>query len=217
MESETDSFLADFGSEENIAQRIQEEMKARGWSQAKLSKEMAARGYPIHQSAISKIINPPGGDGRRSVSVDEALGLAKTFGIELADLLVPSYVIALKRSDQKFFQRVEGGAHTARQLLEAEYSLPGLAERVAKACQDEERGPARVEALRRDYERLKPIVASLDTSGPSANGDPDPFGRGKYDPDTGVSEYYIDSDAGRFRFIQEVLDRLDKGSANDGE
>jgi hypothetical protein len=217
MELEIDTFLADFGSEDNIPQRIQEEMKARGWSQAKLSKEMAARGYPIHQSAISKIINPPGGDGRRSVTVDEALGFAKTFGIELADLLVPSHIIALKRSDQRFFQRVEGGAHTAQKLIGAEYSLPGQADSVAEACQDEERGAARVEALRRDYERLKPIVESLDTSGPAANGDPDPFGRGKYDPETGASEYYIDSDAGRFRFIQEVLDRLDKRSANDGK
>lgn len=212
----SDEQLLNYGREENIAQRIEEEMKSRGWSQVKLAKEMAARGYPIHQSAISKIIRPPSGDNRRSVSVDEALGFAKTFNVDLVDLLVPDHLIKLKRSDQKFDLDVANGAGAASDLIQNELRLSRLVDYVVDACTDEERGAARVEALRLEHERLKPLIHSLDTSRASPNGDPDPFGRGKYDPEVG-SEYYLDVPAGRFRFIQEVLNRLDKRTSQDGK
>jgi transcriptional regulator with XRE-family HTH domain len=74
--------------EDHVASRIEYEIDRRGWSQERLAAEMAEVGHPLHQSAISKIINPKGGR-RRTVSVDEALGFAKVFGISLEDLLLP--------------------------------------------------------------------------------------------------------------------------------
>ncbi|MET8987736.1 helix-turn-helix transcriptional regulator [Nonomuraea wenchangensis] len=75
------------GPETNIALRIEYEMRRRGWSQERLSKEMADAGCPIHQSSISKILNPRG--KRRTISVDEAVAFAKVFGTTLDDVLLP--------------------------------------------------------------------------------------------------------------------------------
>lgn len=74
-------------SEDNLAARIAYEMHQRGWSQERMATAMTAVGRPIHQSAISKIINPKG--RRRSISVDEALAVAAVFDTPLDDLLVP--------------------------------------------------------------------------------------------------------------------------------
>lgn len=77
------------GDERELAGRLQVEREARGWSQAELSKRMAAAGHPIHQSAISKIETPPK-DGRRAISINEAIGFSKVFGIALGELLLPT-------------------------------------------------------------------------------------------------------------------------------
>lgn len=82
--------------EENLAHRIEYEMQGRGWSQERLATEMAAVGHPIHQSAISKIINPKGGK-RRTISVDEAVGFARVFETDLESLLLP---VAIARNDE---------------------------------------------------------------------------------------------------------------------
>jgi transcriptional regulator with XRE-family HTH domain len=74
--------------ERYLAFRINYEMKRRGWSQERLANEMAKAGHPLHQSAISKILNAKDGK-RRTISVDEALGFAKVFGSPLESLLLP--------------------------------------------------------------------------------------------------------------------------------
>lgn len=75
-------------SEGNLARRISWEMEQRGWSQERVAKEMTNVGYPLHQSSVSKIINPKDGK-RRSISVDDAIGFAKIFGVTLDNLLIP--------------------------------------------------------------------------------------------------------------------------------
>ncbi|WP_157430640.1 helix-turn-helix domain-containing protein [Actinomadura macra] len=74
--------------EENLAERIEYEMRHRRWSQERLAAEMAKAGHPIHQSAISKIIKPKDGK-RRTISVDEAIGFAKVFETSLEGLMSP--------------------------------------------------------------------------------------------------------------------------------
>lgn len=74
--------------EDNVAERIAWEMHQRGWSQERLAKEMTKVGHPFHQTSISKIVNPADGK-RRSISVDDALGFAKVFGVPVTDLLLP--------------------------------------------------------------------------------------------------------------------------------
>lgn len=73
--------------EENIAGHIEYEMKLRGWSQERLAHRMRLIGYPVHQSAISKILNPQNGQ-RRKISVDEAIAFARVFDIPLDKLLL---------------------------------------------------------------------------------------------------------------------------------
>lgn len=76
--------------EENVARRIEYEMQQRGWSQERLAKEMSEAGFPVHQSAISKIINRRDGK-RRTIGVDEAIGFAKVFGVSLESLVAPIF------------------------------------------------------------------------------------------------------------------------------
>lgn len=80
--------LGDFGSEDHLAAHIATRLEKLGWSQDKLAKEMSKAGVPIPQSAISKIVKPAAG-GRRAITVDEALGFAKVFGVPLDELLLP--------------------------------------------------------------------------------------------------------------------------------
>jgi transcriptional regulator with XRE-family HTH domain len=76
------------GGERWLAKRIQDERRVRGMSQADLARAMAEYGYPVHQSAISKIEKPPR-TGPRAISIDEAIGFSKVFGIPLGELLLP--------------------------------------------------------------------------------------------------------------------------------
>lgn len=87
--------------EMNVALRVEYEMRHRGWSQERLSKEMADAGCPIHQSSISKIINPRG--KRRTISVDEVVAFAKVFDTTLDDMLLPLEVA----QSQEIHQLVE--------------------------------------------------------------------------------------------------------------
>ena len=80
--------VASRGNERFLAERVLDERKQRGWSQAQLSKELAKVGSPLQQSAISKIESPPKGE-RRSISIGEAIGFARVFGIPLGELLLP--------------------------------------------------------------------------------------------------------------------------------
>ncbi|MCA2188354.1 helix-turn-helix domain-containing protein [Nonomuraea cavernae] len=76
-------------SEENVALRIAWEMRRRGWSQERMAQELTNAGCPTHQSAISKIVNPKPDGSRRAISVDEAITLARVFGIALEELPLP--------------------------------------------------------------------------------------------------------------------------------
>ncbi|MEV0632130.1 helix-turn-helix domain-containing protein [Nonomuraea wenchangensis] len=76
-------------SEENVALRLAWEMRRRGWSQDRMAQELTNAGCPTHQSAISKIVNSKPDGSRRSISVDEAIAMAKVFGIPLEELPLP--------------------------------------------------------------------------------------------------------------------------------
>ncbi|PRX48968.1 helix-turn-helix protein [Nonomuraea fuscirosea] len=76
-------------SEENVALRVAWEMRRRGWSQERMAQELTNAGCPTHQSAISKIVNPKPDGSRRMISVDEAIAMARVFGIPLEELPLP--------------------------------------------------------------------------------------------------------------------------------
>ncbi|MFC5832782.1 helix-turn-helix domain-containing protein [Nonomuraea insulae] len=76
-------------SENNVALRVAWEMRRRGWSQERMAQELTNVGCPTHQSAISKIINAKVDGSRRTISVDEAIAMARVFGVPLAELPLP--------------------------------------------------------------------------------------------------------------------------------
>lgn len=82
--------------EDNLAWRIKYEMERRGWSQERLAQEMAKVGHPIHQSAVSKIVNERDGVKRRAISVDEAIGFARVFQTPVEDLFAPMEVAKVR-------------------------------------------------------------------------------------------------------------------------
>ena len=109
--SEGAGLINDVGSERWLARRIQTERKARGMSQADLARAMAEHGHPIHQSAISKVEAPPR-SGSRSISIDEAIGFSKVFGIPLGELLLPPDVV----SGLEAWRRYRRAEHTKLEI-----------------------------------------------------------------------------------------------------
>jgi transcriptional regulator with XRE-family HTH domain len=95
------------GGERWLAKRIQTERKARGMSQAGLSKAMSDHGHPLHQSAISKIEAPPENEGPRTITIGEAIGFSKVFGIPLGELLLPPDATANVEAWQKYTQAAD--------------------------------------------------------------------------------------------------------------
>jgi transcriptional regulator with XRE-family HTH domain len=105
-------------SEENVAVRVAWEMSVRGWSQERLAQEMTAVGCPMHQSSVSKIVNPPGGGRRRSISVDELIAFAKVFSVEIVELLLPLVVTHSDAARKLLLELAE--AEQARADIDAE-------------------------------------------------------------------------------------------------
>jgi transcriptional regulator with XRE-family HTH domain len=128
--AEGNALINAVGSERWLARRIRHERVARGWSQAGLSELMAASGHPLHQSAISKIEAPPAGEGPRMVTIDEAIGFSKVFGIPLGELLLPAEAGLAADLWRRYRQAVElherarAALVTYADMLEYELSVP---------------------------------------------------------------------------------------------
>lgn len=73
-------------AEDELALRIKYERMKRRWSTEEVARRMTEAGYPLNQSAIWRIENAT---PRRKISLDEALGFAKVFGVDLGDLIGP--------------------------------------------------------------------------------------------------------------------------------
>lgn len=84
--------LRDAGQEAHLARRMTEERTRRGWSQAELARQLEAAGFlGLGQPAISAIEKP---NGRRAITVDEAIALSRVFDVPLAELLLPEGALA---------------------------------------------------------------------------------------------------------------------------
>jgi transcriptional regulator with XRE-family HTH domain len=90
--------VAELGSEKYVIERLRDEMKARGWSQAELSRRMVEStgrsGGVLAQGVLSKMLRG-GQDGRgRHVSIEQLITLSKVFSVPLNELLVPASTLA---------------------------------------------------------------------------------------------------------------------------
>jgi len=129
-ESSTDAvahLLGDFGSEEHLAAHITARRKALGWSQDRLAEEMARVGVPVPQSAISKIEKPATG-GRRAITVDEALGFSKVFGVPLDELLLPDGAA----EQLEVMRMLRHGPGLRLEAMHGYWAYTSLVERIAK-------------------------------------------------------------------------------------
>jgi transcriptional regulator with XRE-family HTH domain len=127
------ALLTAMGKEQYLAMRIEAALKRRDWTQERLAKEMRTQGCPIPQSAISKIVNPPKGRGRRAITVDEALAFARVLGLSIADLLLPPALL----NDARLLEDVEAGPELARRLQEAEVAYSDVVDRVVERLKDD--------------------------------------------------------------------------------
>lgn len=72
--------------EDSVAGHVQQERELRGWSTAELARRVTEAGCPISQSAVWRIES---GSPRRKISVDELIGFAKVFEMQIQELLEP--------------------------------------------------------------------------------------------------------------------------------
>jgi transcriptional regulator with XRE-family HTH domain len=79
--------------EENVAVRIRLEREARGWSTNGLSDRLNDAGFEMNPSAVWRIENR-----KRRINLDEAIGFAEVFGIDLRNLVGPPQLAARARA-----------------------------------------------------------------------------------------------------------------------
>ena len=79
--------------EGNVAVRIKLEREARGWSTNALSDRLNEAGFDMNPSAVWRIEN-----GKRRINLDEAIGFAEVFGLDLRNLVGPPQLAAKARA-----------------------------------------------------------------------------------------------------------------------
>ena len=113
-------------AEDSLALRIAYERMRRGWSADELAKRMTEAGVPLNQSAVWRIEN---GEPRRKISLDEAIGFARVFGLDLAamtseepgDAIANQAFALIARMRETVSQLVEQRRELVRILAAATY------------------------------------------------------------------------------------------------
>lgn len=95
--------------EANVAVRIKLEREARGWSTNALSDRLNEAGHEMNPSAVWRIEN-----GKRRINLDEAIGFAEVFGIDLRNLVGPPQLAAQARAMELIDAVVDAFRETQR-------------------------------------------------------------------------------------------------------
>ncbi|WP_411150403.1 helix-turn-helix domain-containing protein [Streptomyces sp. A30] len=95
--------------EANVAVRIKLEREARGWSTNALSDRLNEAGFEMNPSAVWRIEN-----GKRRINLDEAIGFAEVFGIDLRNLVGPPQLAAQARAMELIDAVVDAFRETQR-------------------------------------------------------------------------------------------------------
>lgn len=88
--------------EDNVAVRIKLEREARGWSTNIVSDRLNEAGFEMNPSAVWRIENR-----KRRVNLDEAIGFAQVFGLDLRNFVGPPRLAAQGRAMELIDQVVE--------------------------------------------------------------------------------------------------------------
>jgi transcriptional regulator with XRE-family HTH domain len=95
--------------EANVAVRIKLEREGRGWSTNALSDRLNEAGFEMNPSAVWRIEN-----GKRRINLDEAIGFADVFGIDLRNLVGPPQLAAQARAMELIDAVVDAFRETRR-------------------------------------------------------------------------------------------------------
>ncbi|MEU4617491.1 helix-turn-helix transcriptional regulator [Streptomyces umbrinus] len=95
--------------EANVAVRIKLEREARGWSTNALSDRLNEAGFEMNPSAVWRIEN-----GKRRINLDEAIGFAEVFGMDLRNLVGPPQLAAQARAMELIDAVVDAFRETQR-------------------------------------------------------------------------------------------------------
>lgn len=101
--------------EENAAVRIKLERDKRGWSTTTLSERLNEAGFDMNPSAVWRIENR-----KRRLNLDEAIGFAEVFGVDLRNLIGPPRLAAKARAMELI--DVVVGAHQETQRANAAFT-----------------------------------------------------------------------------------------------
>ncbi|WP_406437630.1 helix-turn-helix domain-containing protein [Streptomyces sp. NBC_00631] len=95
--------------EENAAVRIKLERERRGWSTTALSDRLNEAGFDMNPSAVWRIENR-----KRRINLDEAIGFAEIFGVDLRNLAGPPQLAAKGRAMELIDKVVAAHQETQR-------------------------------------------------------------------------------------------------------
>ncbi|WP_103502950.1 MULTISPECIES: helix-turn-helix transcriptional regulator [unclassified Streptomyces] len=95
--------------EENAAVRIKLERDRRGWSTTTLSERLNEAGFEMNPSAVWRIENR-----KRRINLDEAIGFAEVFGVDLRNLAGPPQLAAKARAMELIDRVVAAHQQTQR-------------------------------------------------------------------------------------------------------
>ncbi|MFJ8953916.1 MULTISPECIES: helix-turn-helix domain-containing protein [unclassified Streptomyces] len=95
--------------EANVATRIRVEREARGWSTNAVSDHLNEAGFDMNPSAVWRIEN-----GKRRINLDDAIGFAEVFGIDLRNLVGPPQLAAKARAMELIDEVVDAFRATQR-------------------------------------------------------------------------------------------------------
>lgn len=127
--------------EDFLARRIEELRAERKWTYRDLAKEMGDVGCAIEPSAIQKIEK---GAPRRRIVVNELVGFAAVFGVEIPDLLVsPDYL-----RDVQFHRDLQEGMDITHEIAQLELRRLDVSWRLVDLCLDPEDGDSFEEVIR---------------------------------------------------------------------
>lgn len=102
----------------NFARRLAHEREQRGWSYARLAREMDDLGCGIDQSALGKIER-----GLREVKIDELDAIARAFGVDPGALLRPTdqiHAMSLRHAYDTWLEAERVYADNLRRIKEIE-------------------------------------------------------------------------------------------------
>jgi len=123
----------------HVAVRIKLEREARGWSTTAVSDRLNEAGFEMNPSAVWRIENR-----KRRVNLDEAIGFAEVFGLDLRNLVGPPKLAAQARAMELIDATVDAFRASLRANAAYAQARDALDDYLARHCDIREEAEAMV-------------------------------------------------------------------------